>query len=371
MVLGVVSAMLYTLFVGGLVTVTLYKSVTITVDGQQRTVQTFANTVLDAVEDAGIEVRARDRLEPDGSMPLADGDHVSLSRARQLTLVDGGATRQVWTTAGTVREALRGMGLSTKPGFSASSPPGTEIPLSGMSLRVSLSRTVTLVDGAKPSRKVTTKAGTVQAMLAELRAPLGPEDVTVPDPETPLEDGDRVQVVRNGGGEVTVVHTLPPPVQIVEDPRLAKGEKEIKDPGQPGEVTAVYRVRVQGGKEVGREKIRGGLTRQPKPRVVRLGTNARPKAKAPLASRGAVWDRLARCEAGGNWHTNSGNGYYGGVQFDAQTWRAYGGGEYASLPHQASREEQIAVAQKVRDDRGGFGAWPACSRKLGLAGDGT
>src|SRR5882672_10535691 len=146
MVLGVVCAMLYVLFVGGLVTMTLYKSVTITVDGQDRTVATHADNVLDAVEAAGIEVRARDRLEPDGSMPVADGDHIMLRRARELTLVDGGATRRVWTTAGTVREALRGMGLSSKPGLSTSSPPTAEIPLSGLSVRVSLSRTVTLVD---------------------------------------------------------------------------------------------------------------------------------------------------------------------------------------------------------------------------------
>ena len=79
-----------------------------------------------------------------------------------------------------------------------------------------------------------------------------------------------------------------------------------------------------------------------------------------------MWDSLAKCEAGGNWATNSGNGYYGGLQFDRQTWVAYGGDDYAPLPHQASRSEQIAVATKVRDDRGGYGSWPACARKLGL-----
>ena len=72
-----------------------------------------------------------------------------------------------------------------------------------------------------------------------------------------------------------------------------------------------------------------------------------------------MWDKLAKCEATGNWSINTGNGYYGGLQFDAGTWKAYGGTEYAALPHQASRAEQIAVASKVRDDRGGYGAWPA------------
>lgn len=79
-----------------------------------------------------------------------------------------------------------------------------------------------------------------------------------------------------------------------------------------------------------------------------------------------VWDLLARCESGGNWSMNSGNGYYGGLQFDRNTWRAYGGKRYATLPHEASREEQIAVATVLREARDGYGAWPACARKLGL-----
>ena len=63
---------------------------------------------------------------------------------------------------------------------------------------------------------------------------------------------------------------------------------------------------------------------------------------------------------------HSGNGY-GGVQLDAATWKAYGGDQYALSAEQASKDQQIAVAEKVRQDRGGYSAWPACSKKLGLA----
>jgi hypothetical protein len=86
------------------------------------------------------------------------------------------------------------------------------------------------------------------------------------------------------------------------------------------------------------------------------------KSTAPSAPRG-VWDRLAKCESGGNWSINTGNGYYGGLQFSLSTWRAYGGDGY---PHKASRTEQIRIAEKVRAARGGYGDWPACSAKLGL-----
>jgi hypothetical protein len=79
------------------------------------------------------------------------------------------------------------------------------------------------------------------------------------------------------------------------------------------------------------------------------------------------WDRLAQCESSGNWSIDTGNGYRGGLQFDAATWKAYGGDQYASSADKATREQQIAVAEKVRDDRGGYSAWPACSARLGLS----
>jgi hypothetical protein len=78
-----------------------------------------------------------------------------------------------------------------------------------------------------------------------------------------------------------------------------------------------------------------------------------------------VWDDLAQCESGGNWATNTGNGYFGGLQFLGSTWNAYGGGEFAARADLATREQQIVVAERIREDVG-FRAWPACSRKHGL-----
>ena len=78
------------------------------------------------------------------------------------------------------------------------------------------------------------------------------------------------------------------------------------------------------------------------------------------------WDAIAACESGGNWAINTGNGYYGGLQFLQSTWLANGGGAYAPLPSQATREQQIAIATKVRDAAGGYGPWPACAASLGL-----
>jgi hypothetical protein len=84
------------------------------------------------------------------------------------------------------------------------------------------------------------------------------------------------------------------------------------------------------------------------------------------AATGKTWNALARCESGGNWHINTGNGYYGGLQFSGGTWLAYGGAKYAPRADLASREEQIAIAEKVLKGSG-WGAWPACSARLGLS----
>ncbi|MFC9280448.1 transglycosylase family protein [Streptomyces collinus] len=85
------------------------------------------------------------------------------------------------------------------------------------------------------------------------------------------------------------------------------------------------------------------------------------------AADSGVWDRIAQCESGGNWHINTGNGYYGGLQFSAGTWRAYGGSAYAPTADQASRGAQIAVATKVQQAQG-WGAWPVCSGRAGASG---
>lgn len=89
---------------------------------------------------------------------------------------------------------------------------------------------------------------------------------------------------------------------------------------------------------------------------------SQPDQQFQAAGNGSVWDRLAQCESGGNWAANTGNGYYGGLQFSLSSWQAVGGTGY---PHQASRDTQIAMGERLRS-QGGWGHWPTCSRKIGL-----
>ena len=99
--------------------------------------------------------------------------------------------------------------------------------------------------------------------------------------------------------------------------------------------------------------------------TVAVGTATVIMSPTANAAPDSDWDRLAQCESGGNWAINTGNGYHGGLQFSPSTWRGYGGQEFAPYAYQASREQQIVDAERVLAGQG-WGAWPSCSRKLGL-----
>ncbi|MGO3818725.1 MAG: resuscitation-promoting factor Rpf1 domain-containing protein [Corynebacterium casei] len=99
--------------------------------------------------------------------------------------------------------------------------------------------------------------------------------------------------------------------------------------------------------------------------TVAFGAAAALMAPTAAAAPDSDWDRLAQCESGGNWSINTGNGYHGGLQFSASTWQAFGGGEFAATANQASREQQIVVAERTLAQQG-WGAWPACSAGMGL-----
>jgi resuscitation-promoting factor RpfA len=111
----------------------------------------------------------------------------------------------------------------------------------------------------------------------------------------------------------------------------------------------------------------GGRHRKPSyaRRVIATAAVAGAGVSIPLVVAGAAhassinWDAVAQCESGGNWAINTGNGFYGGLQFTEQTWLGYGGGAYAQYANQASRSEQIAIAEKVLAGQG-IGAWPVC-----------
>ena len=142
-----------------------------------------------------------------------------------------------------------------------------------------------------------------------------------------------------------------------EDDSMTEGTTEVVREGRDGVRDVTYRVIYRNGKVDGRKVLRADVVREPVPSIVKVGT------ASPMATGNTVWDRLAECESGGNWAINTGNGYYGGLQFSLSTWQSYGG---PGMPHEQSRETQIMIAERVRAATGGYGSWPACSQSLGL-----
>lgn len=354
-------ALILILTAGSALALAMNKTVTVAVDGEERTVSTFADTVGGVLESAGLHAGDKDTLAPSADTGITDGSRIILARGRLLTLTVNGQQRELWTTAATVGEALRQLGMRLD-GVTMSADRSRRIPLQGMALAVRTPKPLLLYDGAAPPQIVTAVATTVAEVLAAQGVVLGPHDSVVPEPAAPVVPGMHVEVTRVRITEVRETEAVHPAEKRIEDSELPEGEELVESEGKPGEKIVTYRVTTTNGEETDREELSETVSVEPKPRVVRVGTRS-----APEVSDGSLWDRLAECESGGDWSTNTGNGYYGGLQFDKQTWDAYGGTQYASYPHQASREEQIATAEKVRDDRGGYGAWPSCSAQLGLS----
>lgn len=357
---AVIAALLITLVAGGAAVAAMLKTVTLDVDGQSIEVRTMASSVEDVISDAGYTVSERDVVAPGADEAVDSGDMVVLRKAKPLTVTIDGRTMTVWTTATTVDEALDQFGgASSDAKISASR--SHRLPLDGMALDVTNPKPITLVDGGE-STDIDSPATTVGEMLAARNAPLEGEDTVEPAADTPIAEGMTVTVDRIRTTTETVTESFDPPAEKTEDDSIVKGETEVSEPGTPGSREVTYRVKTVNGEEASRDKINEDVLEPGAPAKVRVGT----KDDAPSVSNGSVWDSIVQCEATGDWSINSGNGFYGGLQFTQQTWQSFGGGEYAPRADKATREQQIAIAEKVQAAQG-WGAWPACTSKMGLS----
>jgi uncharacterized protein YabE (DUF348 family) len=350
--------------VGGLLAYAVaQKSVTLLIDGQAREVGTYAATVGEVLEDEGVPADEHDVVLPATDEALADGDTVVLNRARPLRLTVDGVDREVFVTALSVDEALAQLGYRGDD-LVLSASRSERVPLDGMALTITRPKDIVLVaDGEE--RVVSTTAATAADLLAEQGIALSATDKTSLYPEQILLDQMRLQVYRVTIKQTSVTRPIAYETVEVEDPSAFEGEETVVEEGRVGQKRTTYSVTFVDGREVGRRKLDAEVIREPVSEEVEVGTKERPPApKAPSVAGGSVWDQLAQCESGGNWSINTGNGYYGGLQFNLGTWQAYGG---QGLPNENSREQQIAVAEKLRAANGGsYGAWPHCSGELGL-----
>ena len=360
--------------------VTLDKAVSLSIDGQVQQVQTMAGTVGDLLEDQGVAVGNRDLLSPGPETRLGEGTEIAVRYGRPVKLTVDGAQQTLWTTETSVDRAIDELDIDTtradiKPGLS------TAVGRDGLAVTIATAKTVT-IEAAGRKRTVTTTAPTVAGALAAAKIKVDGDDLLSVKPAAKLVDGAKFRYTKVTVSTATTKKDVPYETVRRNTARLERGDTEVDTRGVEGVRTLTYRVVRHDGKTVTRKQVSSKITRKPVAKVVLVGTKPKPKPKpepepepeeekssgggdsTPSVSvgSGSVWDRLAKCESGGNWSINTGNGYYGGLQFSASTWRAYGG---SGLPHQNSRAQQIAIAQKLQA-AAGWGQWPACTRKLGL-----
>ena len=205
-------------------------------------------------------------------------------------------------------------------------------------------------------------AARVGDLLAGVGAPLLQSDPVTPGAAAPVIDGMHVQVIRTRIEKITERVPLVPPRRRIEDPQMNMSREVVEDPGTPGTQDVTFSVS-QGQ----RRRDRPVTGRQPRDHARPRGGGAgwhQARHRSSGGRQREIWDAISRCEAGGNWAINTGNGYYGGVQFDQNTWERNGGLRFAPRADLASREEQIAVAEVTRA-RQGWGAWPVCSGRAG------
>ena len=358
--------------VGGAIAATaMHKNdVTLTVDGVAKTVALREDTVAEVLELEGIEIGTHDVVLPAADTSITDGIEISVAYGRPLTVTVDGAEREVWTTARSVGEALKMLDLD-EADSKISASRSQSIGRQGIEFEIATAKDVT-VTAAGQSTPLTI-AGTVQDVLDASGITPDADDKLSPAPETVLTDGLEITYVVVDVKQSTKTLEIDFESSTVESKEMFKGEKKVTTKGAKGEKVETYTDTYEDGVLVTSVLAGTQVTKEPVTQVTTVGTKAKPKPKpAPKPAetksssssggsssghalnlaREAMWTRIAQCESTNNWSINTGNGYYGGLQFDLPTWRSVNGQDFAPYPHQATRAEQITVANRLYAIRG-------------------
>jgi len=304
-------------------------------------------------------------VSPAPEAKVKDGQDVIVRYGRELRVDIDGTTVTYWTTATTLDAAIRDLGLRVD-GAELSASRSQPLGRAGLSLRVTMPKAVAIaVDGG--TQEVSSTARTVAEVLKDEGITVGDRDIVEPGLETVVTDGLAVKVTRVK--VETKTETAPVPFKTVEkkSDSLYKGEKKVETKGAAGVQEVTTRYTWMDGELTGSKVVKATVTTAAKDQVVLVGTKARPStgsSSAPARSAGntsgaglnlaneAMWDRIAKCESGGRWNINTGNGYYGGLQFDYGTWLSVGGNDFAPRADLATRAQQITVANRLYAQRG-------------------
>ncbi|MDP5227346.1 MULTISPECIES: resuscitation-promoting factor [Arthrobacter] len=354
---GVQIAVVLALVGGLLAFVVNNKTVKINLDGRVSSVQTFGGNVEQVVKSANIDLASRDEVTPALSSGVQNGTEVRINRAKSVAVTLDGAAREVDTHESTVGGLVKQLGVADAARVSL--PADTELNVQGSSLNISTPKKVNLIVRGKGS-KLTTTAATVGDVLKEANVTLAKNDVSALPASTPVTSDMTIKVSNVDKDQTaTTTEDIDFDTVKIDDSSMDQGTQKVTKEGVKGSVQKTFRLVIVDGKEATRTQVSSKVLAQPVSEEVHVGTKVAPAAPAgPVTTaggsnvNGGMWDRIAQCESGGNWAINTGNGYYGGLQFDIQTWLGNGGGAYAPNASLATRAQQIDIANRVYAQRG-------------------
>ena len=338
------------------------KDVSLNVDGTSTSLRTSAGTVQDVLAKQDLSVGEHDVVMPAADTRLRDGIQITVRYGRQVTATIDGATQTFWTTANTVDQALAELGLlsDSKVSVDRSMALGRE----GLSFTAVTPKAVTVSYEGQTLNTESTHAS-VAELLTDKGIELGEHDRVNPGLDTAITDDLNIVVQRVQVTQLTEKQPVDFQTKKTNTATLDKGKTQTKTEGRQGEKIVSMEIVTVDGQEESRKVLTEQITTKPVDAEVLVGTKTATNtgAAAPASTSGINWDAVAQCESGGNWAINTGNGFYGGLQFTSGTWASNGGTAYAPRADLATKAQQIATAENVLRTQG-IGAWPTCG-KLG------
>ena len=325
----------------------LSKTVTVKLDGRSDTVRTFADSVSGVLASKDVTLRPKDKVNLAESSSVTDGDTIKVDFAKPVTVAVDGRASESTVHEDTVGAVLDRYEVEPADDAYVNVSRSARIPRGGMDIVVSNPKKITIkADG--DTQKITSSAPRVSDVLKEADISLDKDDEVNPGRGALVGENAELAVTRIEMIDKTETVDVDPPVEYKNDNDLEKGTTKVLEPGKAGKARENVLITKADGEVRTRLVLTSERLEKPVKKVVARGT-----AEAPSVASGSVWDKIAQCESGGNWHINTGNGYYGGLQFSAATWRSVGG---PGLPHEHSRETQIKYA-KILQQRSGWGQW--------------
>ncbi|MES2971080.1 MAG: transglycosylase family protein [Patescibacteria group bacterium] len=334
--------------------------VQLSLDGEKQNVSTRAKNVEEFLTRVQVNLQDGDVVEPAQDTPIEDDNfRINIYRARPVTIFDGEKRILALSAATTPRSVAAQVGIEVFPEDKLKQNVSDDLlrdQVIGEKIVIERA-TLTNLNLYGTPVAVRTHAKTVGELLKEKNIILANGDTVQPEATTPVKLNLQVFVTRFGTQIITSEESIPMKTEIIEDTSLSFGTVAIRQKGSPGKKMVTYQLELQNGKEVTRHIIQEVRILEPVTQIT---------ARGAQGSFGQALALLRKCESGGNYAINTGNGFYGAYQFDQSTWQSN-----APPPYNTQRPDQTPpdiqdIAATTLYKRRGWQPWPGCTSKFGL-----